>query len=294
MKTVLVLDSSQINEAIKCHHMWALNYREHLSNATNVTTALDEGTLMHALLDVYYTLIATGGPRLNIYTAAQAAVVALTADRTFEAYLKDKSADRWEFLVQRFMQYVARYSSNDFQPIINKGRPSVEVGFSKVLFEDSKRLFIVEGRIDLISTINGERLWMDHKTQSTQGNLYKYKSQFLTYAWATGYKYGIINYIRLHAKYDDRHTLVRETIQFPQHLILRWEERMLHLFFELAKVIESSNGDSEHFKREPGACAGAFEKSPCQYTQICETESAEMREQIKKFHYIKRTPWSPW
>lgn len=292
-KITLVLSSTQISDALKCPHMWALGFRENLAKADQLTKALDEGSLIHAMLEVYYTLRAAS-PATSLFEHGKAVVEVFGANKVYEAFGVD--AKRWEFLCSRFIQYQCRYSQSDLMPIVKNGIPAVEVGFSKVLFEDSKYLFVVESRLDLIVKIGGELFWVDHKTQQQVGNLYKFSPQFLTYAWATGFERGMINYIRTHQTYDEKHTLHKDLITFPKWLVDEWEQTMLELFYKLAYVLDKFGTDahSNNFKRERASCGGAFQKTPCQFTQICETQDFAMRESIKKFSYIQKPPRRSW
>lgn len=293
MKTTLILSTSQISEAAKCHHAWALAYRENLKKADAVTEVLDEGSFIHALLEIYYSLRSMN-PQESMFTHGKAALELVDNNQVYLGY--NISVDRFRFLGTRFMQYLARYSTSDFIPVFQNSKPAVEVGFSKILYEDHKSLFIVESRLDLIVEMSGEYLWIDHKTQGAANDLYKYTPQFLTYAWATGFRRGMINYVRTHQTYNDKYTLYRDLITFPEFIIDEWKQELLHLFIDIARVLETfgPNVDSEKFRRTRASCSGAFNKTPCMFTQVCETQSLEMRESIKKFAFIKSAERRSW
>lgn len=294
-KITLTLDSTQISTTLKCFHMWALGYRESLSKGDQKTQAMDEGTLIHALLDTYYTLKSVSNSA-DSFKIAKATLLTFTENRLF-SYYPDIDEKRWEFLAQRFLQYIFKNNNSDFVPLKIKGIPAVELGFSKILYEDAKYLFIVEGRIDLITEISNQTCWVDHKTQGAAKRLYKFKPQFLTYAWATGYSKAIINYIRLHQTYNEKDTLVKEVIDFPPFIIKEWEDTMLRkVFFPLAHILEHNGMDctSNNFEKNRGSCSGAYDSAPCMFTQLCETQSPEMQESIKNFAYVKIKPWRPW
>jgi len=292
-KITLALSSTQISEAFKCPHAWSLGFRENLAKADRVTTALDEGSLIHAMLESYYTLRAYA-PHISMFEHGKAVIEVFSKNLVYTSYGVD--AKRWEFLCNRFTQYLCRYSQSDFKVLVKKNTPAIEVGFSKVLFEDAKYLFLVESRLDLIVTLNDEAAWVDHKSQMQVGDLYRYNPQFLTYAWATKLKRGVINYFRTHSTYNDKNTFNKELITFPEWLVEEWEQELLKLYFKLAQVLEHHGVDcpSDAFKRERAACGGAFGKTPCQFTQLCETNDAAMRHNIKQFSYAKNPPRRSW
>src|SRR6267143_4227287 len=50
----LILDASQIYEYQTCPLKWYYNYKENLRLGISDTTAMDKGTLIHNLLELYY------------------------------------------------------------------------------------------------------------------------------------------------------------------------------------------------------------------------------------------------
>jgi len=191
-------------------------------------------------------------------------------------------------------------AKGDFVPLVNKnGVPAVELGFSKILFENESRIYIVEGRIDLISKFEDKLFFTDHKTQGTKKDLYGFKTQFLTYAWATGLSDGLINYVGT-TKEPNKDTFRRQHINFPKHMIDLWKDQMTGIFndiyyqtHELSEKAPIENSDRA-FGRRLTSCAGAFESNPCQYIPICTSQTLEMKQSIKKFNFVESKIWRPW
>ena len=296
-KVTIILDNSQITSYKTCPRLWNFSYRESLrlvSTKPDESRLLNFGNHMHSLLEVYYTL-RTLNPTVN-YAEHAKAVLELTAK--LEAKIVERysfSSEDLIFLRNRFLQYVLTYGTNDFIPILLKSRPSVEVGFSKVLYEDAAHLFIVEGRIDLLAQLSSETFFIDHKLQGTARDYYNYDSQFLTYAWATIPR-GIINYIGAQKEFT-KTTLRRSVIHFPPHLIEEWRSQTLEeVFFPIARTLKSANSNLSHlnFCKNRFSCSGPFKTNPCAFTSLCESSSPEMIESQKKFKYTHVEPWTPW
>lgn len=284
----LALDASQISQYLECPRSWYFRYYKHLSRAGQKRAALDKGSLVHQLCDLYYNLRAMNRsvPSMTHGTA----VINLIKGwkNTFNLSKEDT-----EFLCMRFFQYAATYMANDFVPVSKNGLPAVELGFSKVLYEDENVLYVVEGRIDLIADYGGVRVFVDHKTQAQAKTLYQYCPQFLTYAWATGLDRGMINYFGLQ-KEMTKDTFRRQLIFFPKWKIKEWERRMLAVFNSIRANLEKSDFlpyNPEAMNQH--ACGGAFNSSPCMFTQLCETSSTEMRRSIETQNYEIRI-WKPW
>jgi hypothetical protein len=303
---ILTLDSSQIYELQTCPLRWLYKYKENLQLAGLKSDAPDKGTLIHHLCDLYYNFLWKGAN--SIEASNKAIEVFKERNLTLELFPEDKDHTLENFLISRFTLYTQRYANNDF--ILPKGDVSpVELGFSKLLYEDIDAKFIVEGRIDLVNIINGTvPCWTDHKTQSKESNLYNYKPQFKTYAWATGYEYAIINYIGLQEDKNNeklkKGTLFRRNlIHFPKPMIEEWEHKMLEIFHLTHLMLTWIEGnekvgrqleESFYLNRNDSACAGAFDSNPCQFCYICEEFNWDMKDQIKAFKYNKRPAWSPW
>ena len=297
-KIVIALDSTQIVEYMWCPRAWWYRYKEGLALPYQHKTALDYGSIIHGLLETYYNLRGLNSKESPDIHAKAALDMLNTKD-----YWKDfgVTQEEWQFLQMRYIQYMLFYrAKGDFVPLVNKnGVPAVELGFSKILFENESRIYIVEGRIDLISKFEDKLFFTDHKTQGTKKDLYGFKTQFLTYAWATGLSDGLINYVGT-TKEPNKDTFRRQHINFPKHMIDLWKDQMTGIFndiyyqtHELSEKAPIENSDRA-FGRRLTSCAGAFESNPCQYIPICTSQTLEMKQSIKKFNFVESKIWRPW
>lgn len=294
-KFTLALDASQFKQYMTCSQSWYYSYQENLRLQTTDTEAMDKGTLVHNLMDIYYNLIAQS-PNCNKNDAAEGAIEFFKKSKVVESMGFPQDTEK--FIVARFAQYLFFYGNNDFTPILAGGVPSVELGFSKILYENDDVCFIVEGRIDLIARLGDQLVFIDHKTESQAGDLYSYKPQFRTYAWATGLKYGGVNYFGMQKEVGAK-TFRRQIIEFPEHIVEEWRLKMLSIFWEISisfqdKDLCDTKNIEYKYRRNLASCAGPYEKHPCQFTHLCETKDNEMRENIKQFKYKVSEPWQPW
>ena len=304
MTQTLILDSSQISSFLECQEKWNLSYIENLTRSNVTDNPIAAGTLMHKYLEIYYKKIGEGHPPLNAYQIAGS----FNPDKEDH---KDKGyplgVDLRRRVLNRFTDYVTVYTSKkDYEvakrkvydikfnehglPVDGtKEEPLVEQGFSYELLNNKEYLFILEGRIDLLAVLGSEHVWVDHKLQFRERELYSKSIQFRNYALATGLNLGVINYIRLHQSVNEK-TLVRQPISFSSLENRLWKQELIEIFISIAKSL--SNGDRE-FKKNREACSGKF-GYPCPFTPICEEWSGETREAIKKRDFVKREEWQPW
>lgn len=298
-KFTLTLDSSQIHEFQMCPLKWWYNYRENLRLAGMPTIAPDKGTLIHSLCDLYYTFRWLD-PNGNKLLQANEAINIFKSNNMTKSLFPLDNGELETFLCERFILYANRYFFNDFILPSTKESP-VELGFSKLLYEDQYVRFIVEGRIDLMNIIIGDKLcFTDHKTQERENILYSYKPQFKTYAWATGCEYGMVNYIGLQKNVNTKEEIARsfkrQLIHFDKWMIDEWEKKMLSIFWKITQVLWAMKGGEGDFyiHRNDSYCGGVYDSHPCQFVSICETGDWNMKQELKKFKYNTVKPWSPW
>lgn len=284
----LALDASQINEYLTCPRMWHYRYNRNLVRAGRKTKALDKGTIIHQLADLYYNLRSMDPSKPHL-THCSSVIELLKAQKIKLSLTKEEL----EFLAMRFFQYAVRYSNGDIKPKTKHGVPAVEMGFSKILRDTPDYLYVVEGRIDLIGSYAGVEMFMDHKTQAQAKDLYQFCPQFLTYAWATELNRGMINYIGLQAEMTEK-TFRRQLINFPKWKVHEWERTMINVFDEIRIDLETEKWlETSPYAMNQHACGGAFNSSPCMFTQLCETANENLKESIIKQNYEIRI-WKPW
>ncbi len=320
-KQTLILDSSQLSVLGECEERWRLENQENLihirkdlaapgmsaetlsleSNRPNDPIAA--GSLGHKYLEIYYRSLG------------------LTQDQTLacrDALAFDPDAadfvDEHQYPLKkelkaqvrsRFTEYLMTYAARDYE-VSRKRSPSIcvsdegelydcyvytpliEQGFSYHLYEDSQYLFILEGKIDFIGETNGTRLWMDHKWQFRERELYRKSIQFRNYALATGLDLGIINYVRLHKEVNPKTTFVRQPISFSAYERRCWKEELISLFMGYAHKLRDSD-----LKQNFSACGGKFGYI-CEFTPLCEEWNPATREAIKARDFTTRKEWLPW
>jgi len=302
-KFTLILDASQIKTYLTCPLSWYLKYivSEEVNGEQNMISvipwgpAMNKGTYIHKLMDIYYSL-RSADPNAPINAHAQTTVEFIEKAGTAKNLELDNKTVI--FLNMRFLQYV-NYYKRDFTVLkAPDGSAGVEVPFAKLLYENSQVKFIVEGRIDVLMAFQDPiKGWGDHKTQAQRKDLYGWKPQFLTYAWATGFHYGMVNYIGLQKEYQKNSTFRRDIIEFPQWKIDEWEKTLKDIFFNIYDGLNCKN-QFEYFRnrRNLNSCSGAWESTPCSFCSLCKIEpwNAKLRDVIKsnKFQLVKA--WTPW
>jgi len=302
-KQTIILDSSQIDTFLTCPSQWDFGYRQNLTlTDADEKEAIAAGTFGHKWLEIYYT------NRMLNKKASESASLAnsFDPDKADEPdnHQYPLSKEMRHQVLQRMQEYWMTYLADDYLPdykhkyeihIVNDlpvdcytKIPLIEQGFSHKLFDSPEYLFILEGRIDMLTSRANNQLFMDHKFQLRERKLYPKSIQFKNYGLVTGCNFGIINYIRLHKEVKTS-TLVREPISFSAMELRRWRAELIGIYVDMAKEINNSLG----FTHRWNACSGKF-GYPCQFTHICEEPNPHTANLIKVQKYKEKKEWKPW
>lgn len=299
-KLVLVADSTQIATWDECPEKWNLGFRQHLGDMLDFDEPITIGTYGHKLLEVYYK-------NKHLLGASEAFKLSrsIDIDKTNKLYEKFPLTDQVRAKVKaRFADYFMTYGANDYVLCTKPAHtirtddfgnpydcytdePIVEKGFSYCLLDTREYLFVLEGKIDLIVDTPMGKAFLDHKWQLRERNLYPKSIQFKNYAMVTGLNLGIINYIRLKDKLDDK-TLIRAPIAFDGRELRQWREEVIHYFVQMA-------GDARRndYARRWGACSGKFGYT-CEFSKLCPEYRNPLLYRGIKSTLIKREEWKPW
>lgn len=183
----------------------------------------------------------------------------------------------------------------------------VEVGFSENIYEDDERLYILEGRIDLIGQIasNCTNGWADHKFQARERDLYLKSIQFRNYSMVTRLPIGVVNYVRFAKKIEKDKTFKRSVISFSRLEMESWRENLIGIFNRVENALWPICNDrvpdqmwqwysKQDELRNRGACSGKFGYS-CEYTQLCEeSHTPQLIQLLEQSNYKVKPPWRSW
>ncbi len=327
-KTILILDSSQIDTFLTCPTQWYYGYKRRLiPNNARENTPMDMGTYGHKLLEIYYknkqslghiealslafkydidkeTCKCSHGR--NQHKRDQYAEIGLDlkesctsvgcACKDFEGIEFPLSAADRGFVCDRVLDYTS-FEGISIPELIPTSPDHVEVGFSHKLYEDDNRLYILEGRIDLLGQIanNCPEGWADHKFQSSARDLYLKSIQFRNYSMVTGLSIGVVNYIRFAKKIDKDKTFKRAIISFSRIEMDAWKDNLIRVFSKIEDTLIQNNWyDQTDAFRNRAACSGKF-GYPCDYTALCENFfNPELIKIYEASEYKQKPEWRPW
>ena len=282
-KLIVVADSSQLARFSECPMAWNLENQENLALAADVTNVpMVSGTYGHKLLDIFYCQIAKGENRSNAMDCAIEHDPEKEAIANGETFSLDPP--QRELVKQRFREYCYTYVTNDFIP---KSPAHVEIGFSEPVYESTDKLYVLEGRIDLIGSLQGLECAVDHKFQMRSRDIYAKTIQFRNYAMITKTNMLVVNYIRL-TKGISKDTFARKISSFTPYEHQVWKQRVIRMFDNMADAMRHG-----YYEQRWDACSGKY-GYPCPFTQLCEQADSQLIQVMKQTRYTERKAWKPW
>lgn len=312
-KHTIIRDSTQISSFLDCPQMWKYDHDEHLQlTLAKPNDAMISGSYGHEMLERYYKMRAINesinnalecvlewnpdhefcqcGHTIKFHDAHENApcVMPQCNCQSFMGTTYPLDNDQRRIVKDKIRLYTYTYAADDFIP----HRPEhVEVGFSHKLFENDEKLYILEGKVDLMMPHRGMQTWADHKFQMSAHELYQKDIQFKNYDLVMKAPVACINYIRLTKKVDTT-TFVRRWFGFSIMERAFWERRLIEIFDQMLEL-ELNGIKPKHYHWN--MCKGRFRGHTCAFTQLCEEAYLpHVVEARKKQAYHIKPMWKPW
>lgn len=324
-KLPLILDSTQITAFLECPRYW---YRKHIQRLQLPTAfprrrVMDIGSYGHKLLEIFYYEIASGRSRKDAIERSFSYHPEQVCEcGHMEHFHKESSSDPIlfdglhckfkkctcetftptealvskkdeEFLRQRLLEYFAVYTNNDIRP---HSPETVEVGFSYELYSSLDRIYILEGKIDIMGVYAQINSFTDHKFQARKHDLYDKSIQFRNYSLVTDYNMAFINYICLADKISSD-TFKRVPIFFSPAERFIWRARLIRIYDKIFEFLR--NAEEPQFwtsdKSDPNwaMCSGRYGHI-CEYTTLCEEiNPGVVAAKVEQLYTIGKE-WKPW
>lgn len=305
-KLTLILDSSQLAQAMSCYQQWAYSNVNRITiyeSGKEANRAMNMGSFGHKLMEIYYKdPFGTGFEQAMDY--APNGFVAEIADGKEVLVANEQEAQTLpgvhliqpfdlpkediEIVRARWFDYFGTISARNRELDIKPTSPDhVEVGFSEVIYEDEAYLFVLEGKIDVRGEIQGIPIIMDHKFQLRKTDIYAKTIQFRNYAMIGRVNQLLVNYVRLTKKVD-ADTFDRKISVFSpvEHQV--WRQRLINEYFKIAAMIEK-----ETFVKNWSNCQGKY-GTICQYTPLCEEWDGKLVQLKIAQNYHPKQEWKPW
>lgn len=273
-KFVLTLSPSSLTNYQKCPTAYAFSKLMQIEPRIR-KESFKRGTELGKILNVIHWLIRRYRPstidelRKKVYRK----VLPFIHDR----FLKTFSFQDTKQLTAALIVYLDSYDFLKFRPM------AIEAGFSKIIHEDNENIFILEGRLDLVTTQNSEILVGDTKTQAYKYDIYEFNNQVFAYLWALGANKFFYNYITLTLKPEVR----REVMYFSNEQIEAWRIETVKWYKRVKESLQT-----KEFPQSRNSCTDKF--GLCEFARICEFPNDNMKQWIIKSEFKQRKQYKAW
>lgn len=254
---------------------------------------MEYGTAFHKALELYY-----GGEK-------DVAVISKVAFQHYanpEIYIPDNDFRSVAHLVNCIMQYVAFWSGecDQLKPIVADGKAQLERPFSLPLLRTELVDVLAVGTIDMIATMYGQRIIVDHKTTSMSQiesylNSYVMSPQLMMYKMNHDLLFPdnpldgcVINGIFLSK--SNKNTFRRSQVfPFSDNQIANFRMQLVAKVTDIVVAFERAikTGRVEHFMQNFSCCEEKF--GMCSYLPVCSTQNDEDVESIIATNYTAKT-----
>jgi len=309
----IILDASQLEVFEACPRKWHYSYVKNLIPLQS-HRSFDIGSYYHEVLALFYSLPLGPTPYPNITESSELWKQYLLKTGRITAYndrikyacefssnpnllqkFNIKDIDAQAFHRKRIVDYIYRYSEEDeyLESI------AIEQGFSRLLYEDASRRYILEGKIDFVGSGKPYGFFvMDHKTQSRYDDRWEFNHQVCNYLSVTKADYFVYNYIGLQDKLPMNG--MRRMIYKPHPGMLeQWEKEVLRTFHEMYDFITKYQETdrilhAEQFPRRRAACDSS-KYGLCAYHKLCSVpDGSKWVGAVESAYKEKDQRWRAW
>lgn len=288
---ILTIDSQILNTFQGCAYKAKLAFKDNVRTVERAE-ALDNGLLMHDMLEVYYSLqldnftfdtenwrkILDAG--LGIPESRDRDKIkdfAVQCGRFFSTKM-DLPSDKIEECIFQFKAYADYFRHDSWHPIY------VEKVGSKVMFESESLKLIYTFKIDLVAEQGKIIAPFDHKTGQRRHSPTSMSNQFIGYCYGLNTNNIVINKIGFQKTLAPSQRFNRFILTIDDQRIEEWIKNTIWWSHQIVEAEESG-----YWPQNLTTCD---KYSGCPYTPICETDPESRLYKIERDFQIGET-WDP-
>lgn len=290
MKRTLSIDSQILSTIQSCARKTLYNFIMHVQPQEKAE-ALEKGSLMHAMLEIYYGLLGNCGNRekSDVWQPVLAANLippdtgnkddiiryAVTCGQ-FLAGKTELPFEEAEEAIYQFTEYAKHFYNDEWKPL------AVEEVGSRLLYEDDNVRFIYNFKIDLIAQKGNLIAPFDHKTGSRRQNPSSLSNQFIGYAFGIDSQHVIVNKIGFQKTLKPSERFNRYILTIDKDRVEEWIDNTIFWCFTLLNHI-----DNQIWPMNLTSCD---KYSGCIYSSLCEANPKGRNWRIERDYTIGK-PW---
>ena len=303
-KKNVAFDATIFSSLEGCATFTDIRFNHQMVPLRGKSNSLEVGSLIHKVLEVYYSHIINGFPRtISIGQALAAGQMFIDGC----PYCKDGETEKpeckhepgeypgmtntpeqseghatgWKFALQTCEEYFEFYKNDALIPLFT------EFVKGEVLYEDDEIRVLWKAKIDLgVDTNQIGIVSMDHKTFKQRRDKSSLSNQFIGQCLLMKSRSVIVNKIGLQSSYKIADRLSREVVSYSQDRLSEWQNETLPYY--AYKYIQYK--ESGYWPPNYTHCDNVY--GSCAYKQVCESDR-NMRGEVLNNNYRKTLVWDP-
>jgi len=300
-KKNIILDASMFTAYMKCARYFNFVYNMQLIDIDGKGNSLEAGSIVHAILEIYYTNLINGFSRSLSITAGMIAGEEYyfgcldckqnkcIKHKKSDPYLgcknvpleSDKYIVGYNWIVKTMEMYFQHYMSDPFIP------SESETVKGKVLYEDDEIRILWKAKIDVVVNVGQPKtVSMDHKSRKIDRKMGDIDNQFMGQCLIMGTNNMIINKIGFQSSLKPAEKFVRETMSYTSDRLNEWRNEILP-----GKVYEFlSSIDLDKWDPRFTSCQNQY--GFCDFYEVCRLDRG-LREGKLKELFMVGPKWDP-
>ncbi len=290
MKRTLSVDSTILSTVQSCARKALYNFVMHVQ-PNEKAQALEKGSLMHAMLEIYYGLLGNCGNREKSDVWQPILAEGMTPPDTrnkddiiryavtcghFLAGKTDLPFEEAEEAIYQFTEYAQYFYNDEWKPL------AVEEVGSRILYEDENVRFIYNFKIDLIAQKGNLIAPFDHKTGNRRQNPTSLSNQFIGYSFGIDSQHVIVNKIGFQKTLKPNERFNRYILTIDKDRVEEWVDNSIYWCFVLLNYIDTNTW--------PMNLTSCDKYSGCIYSTLCESNPQSRNWKIERDYTIGK-PW---
>lgn len=306
-KKNVVMDATLLTSLMSCARFVDLRFNHSLEPNTGKGNALEVGSIIHKVLEVYYKNIVNGFSRNVAITSGMSAgemyikgcshcTGFIPTDETPKPICghppneypgvvntpveSEGYKTGWKHALNTCEQYFEHYKSDYWVPL------EVEKVVGKVLYEDDEIRILWKAKLDLRVDTNQGIFPADHKTMKQRRDTISLNNQFIGQCLVCDTRNAIVNKIGLQTSLKPIDKFSRAIVSYSADRLLEWQSEILPFYaYQLIAYTESG-----YYPPNFSHCENKF--GFCQFKGICESDR-RMRNDELQLHFVKGAEWNP-
>ena len=279
-KKNVVMDATVMSSLMACPRLTEFRYVHNLVPITGKGNALEVGSLMHKMLEIYYKTIRDGFSKDlalgNALTAGQEYIK--TGDdgngllNTPPDNVKHKNGQLkdigWRYAMSTIEQYCEFYKGDSWIPL------EVEKVMGEVIYEDNEIRLLWKAKLDLTVDTNQGIYPVDHKTMKQKRDTLNLSNQFMGQCILNKSRNVIINKIGFQSTLEPEEKFTRHVMSYSADRLAEWMELAAYYAKYLVQLQEA-----KYYPPNFSYCDKYF---GCIFKDICMADRNMRNEELSK------------